>query len=148
MTSNEWIARDEALHTLNGAANYRSLPAEERYNDEQIHAIFQSGYEVMKGFVEDIFVDIKLQGMSPEILDEYIRFIIDELLNLMGHKAMFGINENPIIWMTMLDLDAKSNFFEKTVTDYMRFNVNEAMKLADRRSGIEIIEEEESEVFF
>jgi ribonucleoside-diphosphate reductase beta chain len=59
------------------------------------------------------------EGLTKEMMKEYIRFIADRRLIQLGLKPIYGVKNNPLPWLDwVLNGDTMSNFFEKRVTDY------------------------------
>jgi ribonucleoside-diphosphate reductase beta chain len=150
MSVNEYIFGDESLHAVNGADNYISLPVDQRFTDDEIHAIFREGIEVMCDFIRDIFAGISLTGINSESVIQYTKFVVDQLLLMMSHSKLYCV-DNPFPWMESHKFMSQSNFFEKTVTDYSRFSVTRCLELAARRSGLipdDDDNDKEEELFF
>jgi len=135
MAINEYIFGDESLHATNGCGNYTSLPHDQKFSNDEIHAIFAEGLEVMSLFVKDIFAGINLTGINADMVIDYTKFVINESLIMMGHVKMYDV-DNPFPWMESHKFMNKSNFFETSVTDYSRFSVGTCLELAARRSGL------------
>ena len=53
---------------------------------------------------------------------EYIEFVADRLLAMLGCDALFTTT-NPFDFMDMISLQGKTNFFEKRVSDYSKASV-------------------------
>jgi ribonucleoside-diphosphate reductase beta chain len=60
-----------------------------------------------------------VEGITPEEVKRYIRYIADRRLIQLGLKGNWKIKENPLQWLEwVLNGDSFKNFFEGTVTDY------------------------------
>lgn len=130
--SNEQIAKDEALHCLNGCENYKDLS--DKYTDEEVHQIVAKVVNLVDAFADDTLTGLNLQDLSPDNVKRYIRVVADDLLFRLGHSELYG-TENPFPWMTFIRLRNKTNFYEGTVAEYGRFNMNKAIKTAKVLSG-------------
>ena len=116
--SNEWIARDETQHMEFACFLYRErlLPAQ-RIADAEVHAIVSECVEAQKAFVREAVRD--MPGLSTATMLQYIEFVADVLLGLLGVPTLYGTS-NPYSWMDMIGMPAKTNFFEGRVSEYQR----------------------------
>jgi ribonucleotide reductase beta subunit family protein with ferritin-like domain len=124
--SNEQIAKDEAAHCENGCVNYRSLPPSEQYTDKEIHAFVDHVCGLVDAFAEELCANITLAELTAENIQQYVRYVADDLLTRLGHPTYYDVR-NPFLWMDFTNQVPKSNFYEKTVGEYSRFNVGEAI---------------------
>jgi len=53
------------------------------------------------------------------------KFVSDKLLQLLGYDKLYN-EKNPFDFMETISLVAKSNFFEKRVSDYSRAGVGKS----------------------
>jgi ribonucleoside-diphosphate reductase subunit M2 len=116
--SNELISRDEGLH-LEFAVELLSLLAF-KPSHETIHAIIKSAVELEKEFILDA-LPCKLIGMDAEKMSQYIEYVADRLLKQVGAPILWNA-QNPFDFMENISLDGKTNFFEKRVGDYGKFD--------------------------
>jgi ribonucleoside-diphosphate reductase beta chain len=112
--SNEFIARDEGLHTdfavlLYDHLNYKVPQAE-------VEEIFREAVDIETEFICES-LPCRLIGMNSELMSEYIRFVADRLLVQLGYQKIYNV-ENPFSFMKKNNLDGKTNFFEKRVSEY------------------------------
>lgn len=133
--SNELIVKDEAAHCQNGCENYLLLPASEKYTDAELHAYIDQVCRLVFDFADEVFSEISLAELSPDNVKQYIKFVADDLLERLGHPAYYRVT-SPFVWMTFTNLIPKSNFYEKQVGEYARFNVSESVALAQQLSGL------------
>jgi ribonucleotide reductase beta subunit family protein with ferritin-like domain len=57
--------------------------------------------------------------LNKEEVKEYIRYLADRRLTMLGLKPNWNIEKNPIPWLDwIISGDSFKNFFEGTVTDY------------------------------
>ena len=76
--------------------------------------------------LEDRFIDLafeagEVQGMTPEDIKSYIRFIADWRLRQLELPPLYGIKENPLPWLqSMLSGVEHANFFEARATEYSK----------------------------
>lgn len=121
-----WSVRDETLHCVNIIKLFRTFIEENRriWNDELKSEIYQAARDTVHH--EDAFIDLAfemgpIEGLTPEEMKQYIRYIADRRLIQLGLKANFGVSKNPLPWMdTILNGAEFVNFFENRVTEYSR----------------------------
>merc|ERR1719160_1671484 len=63
-----------------------------------------------------------LIGMNSKQMTNYIEFVADRLLVMLGHPKIFNTS-NPFDWMELISLQGKTNFFEKRVGEYQKAGV-------------------------
>ncbi len=74
--------------------------------------------------LEDKFIDLafemgSVEGMTPEDIKAYIRFIADWRLRQLDLPAVYGVTENPLPWLqALLSGVEHANFFEARATEY------------------------------
>ncbi len=112
--SNEFISRDEALHTEFAVLLYSKLNAP--LNQSRIHKIVGEAVEIETEFICDA-LPCRLIGMNAEMMRKYIQFVADRLCVQLGCEKIYG-TKNPFEFMEMISLESKTNFFESRVSDY------------------------------
>jgi ribonucleoside-diphosphate reductase beta chain len=117
--SNELIARDEGLHRDFACHVYGLL--ENPLPEERIHEIVRSAVECEKMYVRDALRG-ELIGMNSTLMQQYVEFVADHLVATLGYAPVFGV-ENPFVWMQLISIKGKSNFFEKRESEYQKANV-------------------------
>ncbi len=118
--SNELISRDEGLHCDFACLLYvkhmmNKLPK------ERIQKIICDAVEIEKEFVTDA-LPVKLIGMNAVLMSQYIEFVADRLLVELGNQKVYNVS-NPFDFMDMINLQGKTNFFEKRVGEYQKAGV-------------------------
>ncbi len=112
--SNRFIARDENMHQNFACALYtfivRKIPK------EIVNDMFYDAIELSKEFVTDA-INCKLIGMNIDLMNEYICYVSDRLLVLLGYDKLFNV-KNPFPFMEQY-LD-KGNFFETRSDSYQK----------------------------
>lgn len=116
-TSNEFISRDEGMHTDFAAKLYRDY-IEEKLPQEKIHDMFREALEIEKRFITES-LPVSLIGMNSELMGQYLEFTADLLIGDLGYEPLFG-TKNPFDWMDLISLEGKTNFFEKKVSEYKK----------------------------
>ena len=75
---------------------------------------------------EDAFIDRafelgKVEGLRPEEVKQYMRYMADIRLNQLKLQPIYKINTNPLPWMDeMLNAVEHTNFFENRATEYSK----------------------------
>jgi ribonucleoside-diphosphate reductase beta chain len=76
--------------------------------------------------MEDKFIDLAfemgpVQGMTPEDIKKYIRYIADWRLKQLELPTVYGVTENPLPWLQVLLSGVEhANFFEARSTEYSK----------------------------
>lgn len=117
-TANEFISRDENTHTEFAIELYKLL--DERVDEGIVHAIFREAVDIEKEFVTES-LPVSLIGMNCTLMKEYIEYIADRWLILLGYSKIYN-TKNPFTFMEMIGLNSKSNFFEVLNSSYLRAN--------------------------
>ena len=117
--SNELISRDEGLHCDFACALYRRLPSKLSY--EEIIEIVDSAVNSEIEFI-CYALPCNLIGMNASKMEEYIKFVADRLITLLGSKIYYNA-QNPFDFMDMISLQGKTNFFERRVGEYQKAGV-------------------------
>lgn len=118
--SNEFISRDEGLHTEFAVLLYTQY-IQNKLPEDQVHAIIQEGTELECDFVVNS-LKVPLIGMNQALMTEYVRFCADRLAKQLGYGPIFDA-KNPFPFMERIGLTNKTNFFEHYVSDYSKANV-------------------------
>jgi len=146
--ANELISRDEGLH-----CDFAIL----LYNDHiinktpisKIQEIIRGAAEIEKNFVRES-LNVRLVGMSPELMCRYVDYVADRLLlrlkqpfnkdgslvdNYLADRRLLPTDpekdqrkpvpviygaKNPFAFMRFMSAPYKSNFFEREPSDYQR----------------------------
>jgi ribonucleoside-diphosphate reductase beta chain len=118
-TSNEFIARDEGLHTDFACALYEEI--ERKLTKEKVHTIIREAVEIERQFITES-LPCSLIGMNSGLMSSYIEFVADRLCSQLGYGKIYS-TVNPFGFMERISLDGKDNFFEKRVTSYAKSGV-------------------------
>lgn len=124
--SNEFIARDEGLHTDFGVLMYHKL--RRKLTRERVIEIISEAVEIEREFICDS-LPCALIGMNSELMYTYIKFVADRLLVQLGYEKEYNV-ENPFDFMNNIALSGKTNFFEKRTTEYQ--NASAVIKQTDK----------------
>ena len=120
-----WSIRDESLHCEGIIKLYHAFNAETGCVTK---AVADDIVDCCKTVVsmEDNFIDLafeagEVQGMTPEDIKGYIRFIADWRLRQLNLPEVYGVKENPLPWLqSMLSGVEHANFFEARSTEYSK----------------------------
>ena len=118
-TSNEFIARDEGLHTDFACALYEEIV--EKLSKEKVHQIMLEAVAIEKDFITKS-LPCHLIGMNSALMVQYIEFVASRLSKQLGYGELFS-TVNPFDFMERISLEGKDNFFEKRVTSYAKSGV-------------------------
>jgi ribonucleoside-diphosphate reductase beta chain len=75
---------------------------------------------------EDAFIDLAfktgpIDGLTPQEVKDYIRWIGNRRLTQLGLEPIYEIDKNPLTWLdTMLNAVEHMNFFEGRATEYSK----------------------------
>tara|TARA_B100001248_G_C27371614_1_gene451957 strand:- start:314 stop:1294 length:981 start_codon:yes stop_codon:yes gene_type:complete len=112
--SNEWIARDEALHTNFAILLYTYINNPLKKNEAE--EIMRQAVLIEEEFICDS-IPVDMIGMSKDLMCQYIRFVADRLMVQFGYDVLYEC-KNPFPFMQQISLDGKTNFFEQRVSEY------------------------------
>jgi ribonucleoside-diphosphate reductase beta chain len=118
--SNELISRDEGLHCDFACLLYNHHLVN-KLSVEEVTEIIADAVEIEKEFVTDA-LPVRLIGMNAEMMQQYIEFVADRLLVELGCPKIYNVT-NPFDFMDMINLQGKTNFFEKRVGEYQKAGV-------------------------
>lgn len=120
--ANEWIARDEAIHTKFGIALYhhitsvwQKIPA---LAEKDVHRIIKSAVDTTAEFTRTA-MNCNLVGLNAEDMVKYVECTADRLCTSLGYSPIYSAS-NPFDWMLIIALPNKVNFFEAKVSEYAR----------------------------
>ena len=125
--SNEFISRDEALHSEFAVLIYSKL--HKKLDKSKIAEIVREAVEIEKEFITES-LPCRLIGMNAKLMTQYIEFVGDRLCLQVGIDKIYG-SANPFDFMELISLESKSNFFERTVSEYAMANKEVANNVFD-----------------
>ena len=118
-TSNEFIARDEGLHTDFACELYKEIV--HKVKADKVHRIVREAVTIEKEFITQS-LPCDLIGMNKKLMGQYIEFVADRLLSQLGYSKTFKAS-NPFDFMERISMEGKDNFFEKRVSTYAKAGV-------------------------
>jgi ribonucleotide reductase beta subunit family protein with ferritin-like domain len=114
--SNNFIARDEGLHTQFACALYSFV--NKKIPEEDIIDMFKEANDISKQFVEEA-IQCRLLGMSSDSMNQYINYVSDRLLVMLGYDKLYNVS-NPFDFMDTIGMLSKDNFFETRPDSYQK----------------------------
>ena len=114
--SNEFIARDEGMHTDFACLLYSKIV--NRLDKKKVHKIIRDAVKIEKQFITKS-LPCELIGMNADLMSKYIEFVADRLLVQLGYPKVWR-EANPFDFMERISLENKDNFFEKRVSTYAK----------------------------
>lgn len=121
-TSNEFIARDEGLHTDFACSLYEEIV--QKVPKTKVHKIIREAVKIEKQFITES-LPCHLVGMNDKLMSQYIEFVADRLSSQLGYGKIYSA-ANPFDFMERISLEGKDNFFEKRVTTYAKAGVGKS----------------------
>lgn len=112
--SNQFIARDEGMHTLFACLLYSMIL--NKLDKSTVHNIIKEAVEISKMFNSDA-IRCELIGMNIDLMHQYIEYIGDTLCVMLGYDKIYN-SENPFNFMESIGILNKNNFFESRSSEY------------------------------
>jgi ribonucleotide reductase beta subunit family protein with ferritin-like domain len=118
-TANEFIARDEKVHTMFAVEVFKTLAHQQtKPTVNVIHAIVKECIDVSDKFLSEA-LQVELIGMSANKMRAYIQNTADHLCMLLEYPKIYNV-PNPFEWMAKIGLQNTTSFFENRVTSYSK----------------------------
>ena len=120
-----WSIRDESLHCEGMIKLFHQFCAETGIMNDQLRARIRECCETVVR-LEDKFIELAfeagdVQGMTPDDIKQYIRYIADWRMGQLKLEPIYGITEHPLPWLTeILNGVEHANFFEARATEYSK----------------------------
>ena len=112
--SNEFISRDEGMHTDFADLLYSYLDV--KLSQLEIGEMALDVEKIVVEFTNEL-LRVDLIGINKIKMAEYIRYVIDMRLVSLGHQKIFNA-KNPFDFIATIGLFGKTNFFESRPTEY------------------------------
>lgn len=120
-TSNEFISRDEGLHTEFAILLYSMI--KNRLSEDMVSSIIKEAVDIEIEFITQS-IPCNLLGMNAELMSDYIKFVADRLSTQLGYDKIYLV-KNPFPFMDRINLDHKTNFFENRESNYSKAKVGQ-----------------------
>lgn len=117
--SNQFISRDEALHSNFAVLLYSHL--KNKLTTDKIQEIVKEAVEVESVFVRNALSG-DILGINADEMVIYVEMIADRLLVDLGCEKVYNA-VNPFLWMQNIALQGVSSFFEVRNDSYAKANV-------------------------
>jgi len=112
--SNKFISRDEGLHCKFACELYGLIV--NKLSSREVNDIVKDGVRIAQAFMTEA-IPVRLIGMNDVSMCDYIEYIGDRLLIMLGYKKVFN-KQNPFKFMETIGLNDKTNFFEERAHEY------------------------------
>ena len=132
--SNELISRDEGVH-CDYAVHLHNNHLVNKVPKERITQILTDALDIEKEFITES-LPVSLIGMNAKLMTQYLEFVTDRLLDQFGCEKEFNVS-NPFDFMDMINLQGKTNFFEKRVSEYQKAGVLNNDKKDESNFGLD-----------
>lgn len=118
--SNDFIARDEGMHTKFACALYSHI--NNKIPQQNVFDMVDEALQISKNFAKDT-IKCQLLGLNSNQMENYLEYICDRLLVSLGYSKKYE-TENPFDFMETIGLNKKTNFFESRPTEYQSAYTN------------------------
>ena len=117
--SNEFISRDEGLHTDFAILLYTKY-IKNKLPESEVFSIFKEAVEIESKFIT-ASIPCKMIGMNSDLMIQYIQFVANRLLLQLGYNKLYDC-KNPFDFMNLISIPGKTNMHEGDVTEYQSAN--------------------------
>jgi ribonucleoside-diphosphate reductase beta chain len=120
-----WSVRDESLHCEGMIRLFHAFAKETGALTQAVKDDIVENCRTVVA-MEDKFIDLAfelgpVEGMTPDDIKKYIRYIADWRLGQLGLPKLYGAADHPIPWLTaILNGVEHANFFEARATEYSK----------------------------
>lgn len=121
-----WSIRDESLHVESMSKLFQTYIQEHphlwtKQFQDRIYEICRKMVELEDAFIDLAFEQGGIDGLTPEEVKQYIRFIADRRLAGLMLEPLYSVKKNPLAWLDyMLNGVEHTNFFENRATEYAK----------------------------
>ena len=117
--------RDESLHVEAMTKLFREFIQEniEIWDDSFKYEIYEACREMVEleyRFLDLVFEQGDIEGLTKNDMMQYIRYIADRRLLQLGLKPNYNVKDNPLDWLDDVLGVEHQNFFEGRATTYMK----------------------------
>jgi ribonucleotide reductase beta subunit family protein with ferritin-like domain len=126
--SNEFIARDERLHTEFACLLYSMI--QNKLSESEVYEIMDEAVQIETEFITQS-LPVKLIGMNCDLMTQYIKYVADWLLSNLNYQKKYNV-KNPFSFMNTIGLESRSNFFDERTSTYQKaFGDNTSRELTE-----------------
>ena len=120
-----WSIRDESLHCEGMIKLFHTYAQETgaltKAVADNILGCCETVIQLEDKFIDLAFEAGEVEGMTPEDIKQYIRYIADWRLGQLKLKPIYGIKDHPLPWLTEITNGVEhANFFEARATEYSK----------------------------
>ena len=120
-----WSVRDESLHCEGIMRLFHAYLSENDIDraklNKDIAGLATETVEMEDAFVDLVFAEGDIPGLSAEELKRYIRYMADLRLRGLGCEPIYGVEKNPLPWVDAQAVAIEhANFFEQQATEYSK----------------------------
>lgn len=119
--ANQFISRDEGLHAKFAATLYRDHIVN-KLKVDHVHRMIHEATLIERDFWQTA-LPVSLIGLNPGLMNMYIEYVADVLLDMLGVPKLFKHGECPLVFMEGISLENRTNFFESRVSEYRKAHV-------------------------
>ena len=120
-----WSIRDESLHCEGMIKLFHEFAAETGALTQEVKDDIVECCRTVVA-LEDKFIDLAfemgdVEGMTPDDIKQYIRYIADWRLQQLELSPIYGVKTHPLPWLSeILNGVEHANFFEARATEYSK----------------------------
>jgi ribonucleotide reductase beta subunit family protein with ferritin-like domain len=112
--SNRFISRDEGMHVNFACVMYSFVT--NKVPEDKVYSMIEEAVSISQDFIENA-VRGGMIGMDMKMMNNYIKYVSDRLLIMLGYNKYFN-TQNPFDFMETIGLLNKDNFFENRPDSY------------------------------
>jgi len=116
--SNDFIARDEGIHTKFACVLYNKYIVN-KLTFDKFKTILVEAVEIEIEFITES-LPCRLIGMNATLMKQYIKYVANRLSCQLGYDEVFENIKQPFDFMDRLALRGKNNFFEEQASEYKK----------------------------
>lgn len=124
MKSNEFISRDEGMHTDFGIEVFKKQNIKDNISHSKITDIILECVKLTHKFNKEL-IKVKQSGMNDLLMNQYIEYIADRIFVSIGLPKHYKTS-NPFNFMDTIGMPQKTNFHESRPTEYQRAELKES----------------------
>jgi ribonucleoside-diphosphate reductase beta chain len=121
-----WSVRDETLHMQSIIKLFHTFLSENPgiRTKEFENELYEACNTIIEH--EDAFIDLAfemgpIEGLTPDEVKKYIRYIADRRLTQLELQPIYHTSQNPLPWLdAILNGVEHTNFFENRATEYSK----------------------------
>jgi ribonucleoside-diphosphate reductase beta chain len=126
-TSNDFISRDEGLHTDHACFLYNNYVVN-KMTQIEFSELMHSAVHIELDFITSA-LPCSLLGINAELMSAYVKYVANRLTRQLGYEPLFSEKSvglkapearQPFDFMNMICIPNKTNFFEGKVTEYKK----------------------------